>query len=181
MNNKINIGINGFGRIGRIASRIILQRKNMRLSAINSMADVNSHAYLFKYDSTYGTLMPEVRTSGNNLFVGNNKISISNRENPMEIPWNEYHVDIVLDATGKFRTSDDLRGHLSKQVKYVVLSSPAKDNTKTIVMGVNEEEFDPRTDRIISNSSCTTNCLAVTLKVIDDNFNVRRGYMTTVT
>lgn len=181
MNKKVlNIGINGFGRIGRNAARIILNRKNLRLVAINSRADTSSHAYLLKYDSSYGTFKQEVKPGKGYLKVGKRKIRVFNVSNPGDIPWEKAGVDLVIDSTGKFRTSFDVAGHLGGSVKHVVLSAPAKDDTKTLVMGVNEKLFNPKKDKIISNSSCTTNCLATTLKVLHDNFKVKRGFMTTV-
>lgn len=182
MTNKIlKIGINGFGRIGRIAARIILKRSNLSLVAMNSRASVSSHAYLLKYDSTYGTAPYEIHVVKDSLLeINKSKVAIFSIDNPADIPWEGAKVDIVIDATGKFRTTEDLKNHLSHGVKFVVLSAPAKDTTKTFVMGVNEKSFDPEKDKIISNSSCTTNCLATTLKVINDNFRVLRGFMTTV-
>ncbi len=177
---KLRIGINGFGRIGRIAARIILNRPDLSLSAINSRADSSSHAYLLKHDTTYGTLPNTVKAKGHSLLVDNQKIKVFHSDTPSEIPWGDANVDIVIDATGKFRKSEDLTGHLKDTVKYVVISAPAKDSTKTIIMGVNEKTFDPQNDKIVSNSSCTTNCLATTLKVLHDNFKVVRGFMTTV-
>ncbi|MBI5452905.1 type I glyceraldehyde-3-phosphate dehydrogenase [Candidatus Gottesmanbacteria bacterium] len=175
----LNIGINGFGRIGRIASRIILTRKNLQLAAINSRASTSSHAYLLKYDSTYGTIPNIVESSDNLLKIDKQKVDIFNVDNPVDIPWDKSGVDIVIDATGKFRETALLLGHLRPGVKFVVLSAPAKDVTKTYVLGVNNKEFDPKVDKIISNSSCTTNALATTLKVLHDNFRVKHGFMTT--
>jgi len=182
MTNKvIKIGINGFGRIGRVAARIISQRPTLSLAAINSRAPVSSHAYLLKYDSTYGIFPDQVKAENDNLLkVGKNTVSVFAIDDPAEIPWYKAGVDIVIDATGKFRTSQDLERHLGNGVKFVVLSAPAKDATKTLVFGVNEKSFNPQKDKIISNSSCTTNCLATTLKVLHDNFKILRGFMTTV-
>ncbi len=176
---KLRIGINGFGRIGRIASRIILKRDNLALAAINSRADVSSHAYLLKYDSTYGILPYDIKAVNGNLKIDSNIVHVYNSDSPEDIPWKKSDVDIVIDATGKFRTTKDLEGHLNAGAKYVVLSSPAKDQTKTLVLGINEKCFDPNVDHVVSNSSCTTNCLATTLKVLHDNFKVQKGYMTT--
>lgn len=177
---KLKIGINGFGRIGRNATRIILGRKDVELAAINSRADISSHAYLLKYDSSYGILPIDVSVNADKLRAGNNNITVFNVDNPSEIPWKKAGVDIVIDATGKFRTTADLKGHLAGGAKYVVLSAPAKDNTKTLVYGINEKLFDPKADKIVSNSSCTTNCLTTTLKVLHEKFTVKRGFMTTV-
>ncbi|MBI4067199.1 type I glyceraldehyde-3-phosphate dehydrogenase [Candidatus Gottesmanbacteria bacterium] len=177
---KLRVGINGFGRIGRIAARIILQREGLELAAINSRADATSHAYLLKYDTTYGTLPDEVLAQGANLTFDGKKISVFRADEPGQIPWKDANVDIVIEASGKFRTTEDASPHLNQGVKIVILSAPAKDKTKTLVMGVNENTFDPKTDKIISNSSCTTNCLATTLKVLEDEFRLKHGFMTTI-
>lgn len=177
---KIRIGINGFGRIGRNATRIITGRPNLVLSAINSRAETSSHAYLLKYDTSYGIFPQNVKVSGNDLIIGKNKVTVFNSDTPDQIPWNKVNADIVIDSTGKFRKSEDLKGHLTSGVKYVVLSAPAKDDTKTIVLGINHNTLSPKTDKIISNSSCTTNCLANTVKVLHDNFKISHGFMTTV-
>lgn len=179
MKKKFKVGINGFGRIGRIAARIISSSENLELVAINSRADLSSHAYLWQYDSSYGTFPYPVTIRGDQLEVKGNKIRVFNFDEPALIPWDKAKVDIVIDATGKFRTKKDLLSHLKKGVGYVVLSAPAKDDTKTLVLGVNENLFDPKNDLIISNSSCTTNCLATTLSVLYEAFGVEHGFMTT--
>ncbi|OGG17332.1 type I glyceraldehyde-3-phosphate dehydrogenase [Candidatus Gottesmanbacteria bacterium RIFCSPHIGHO2_02_FULL_39_14] len=176
---NLKIGINGFGRIGRLAARIILKRKNLDLVAVNSRADSSSHAYLLQYDSTYGQLDLPVKSNSQYIYVGLKKIAVLKFEQPALIPWQNHQVDIVIDASGKFRTAIDLKGHLSGS-QFVILSAPAKDKTKTFVLGVNHHLFNPRKDKIISNSSCTTNCLSTTLKVLHDNFGVTKAFMTTV-
>lgn len=178
MNKKIRVGINGFGRIGRIAARIILASADSELVAINSRAEASSHAYLLSYDSTYGILDKKVSVKNGNLDIEGKTVSVYAKDLPEEIPWDKAGVDIVIEATGKFRTKEDLDGHL-KTSRYVILSAPAKDDMKTLVFGVNEGSFIPKEDTIISNSSCTTNCLATTLKVLHANFKVKKGYMTT--
>lgn len=177
---KIRIGINGFGRIGRNATRIISERKNLILSAINSRAETSSHAYLLKYDTSYGIFPKNVKVVGNDLQIDSQKVTVFNSDTPGQIPWNKANVDIVIDSTGKFRKSEELKGHLSSGAKYVILSAPAKDDTKTIVLGINQNIFNPKTDKIVSNSSCTTNCLSNTVKVLHDNFKILHGFMTTV-
>lgn len=179
MKRKIKVGINGFGRIGRIAARIILKRDNLELAAVNSRAQAQSHAYLLKYDSTYGTFDLSVDHKDEQIVVNGNKIAALNFASPAEIPWNKYGVDIVIDATGKFRTKNDLQGHLKNGPEYVVLSAPAKDDTKTLVMGVNNHEFSPSTDKIVSNSSCTTNCLSVVTSVLHKHSKINKAFMTT--
>ncbi len=177
---KLKIGINGFGRIGRISARIILNRNDLELTAINSRADVSSHAYLLKYDSTYGTLPQEIKAiSEDRLEIAGNIVKVYKKDLPSEIPWKENGVDIVIEATGKFRDGESMKGHLRAGAKYVLLSAPAKDTTKTLVKGVNHNTFKPESDKIVSNSSCTTNCLATTLKVLHDKFKVKRAFMTT--
>ncbi|MBI2616919.1 type I glyceraldehyde-3-phosphate dehydrogenase [Candidatus Gottesmanbacteria bacterium] len=178
--NQVRVAINGFGRIGRIAARIILTRSDLKLVAINSKADSSSHAYLLKYDSTYGTLKNDIQPGENRLRIDGENVDVYQIDTPSEIPWKKSKVDVVIEATGKYSTSADLNGHLKAGAKRVVLSAPAKDDTKTLVIGVNEKSFDPKVDTIISNSSCTTNCLATTLAVIDDAFGVTQGVMTTV-
>lgn len=180
MKRKINIGINGFGRIGRIASRIILNRQDLTLKAVNSRADASSHAYLLKYDSTYGVCQNEIKAINGDLVIDGNQVKVFNYSSPSEIPWDEADVDIVIDSTGKFRKMPDLAGHLTSNVKTVILSSPAKDDMPTFIIGVNSDNYKPLSDRIISNSSCTTNCLATTLKVLSDKFGIRKAFMTTV-
>lgn len=175
----IRIGINGFGRIGRIAARIILSRPDLQLSAINSRSTPSSHAYLLKYDSSYGILANNIKAGTDKLFIDNNSVSVYSYVKPEEIPWNQDNIDIVIDSSGKFRTTGELTGHLKKSVKYVVLSAPAHDSTSTLVMGVNHDDFNPQKDKIVSNSSCTTNCLATVLKILHENFQVVNACMTT--
>lgn len=177
---KLRIGINGFGRIGRIASRIILSRNDLVFAAINSRAEASSHAYLLKYDSTYGVLPQKIKAlNEDKIMINDHTVSVYKKDMPQDIPWKESSVDIVIEATGQFRSEVDMKGHLNAGAKYVVLSAPAKDATKTLVKGVNHISFNPKSDKIISNSSCTTNCLATTLKVLHDKFRVKRAFMTT--
>lgn len=176
----LKIGINGFGRIGRNATRIILERPTLQIGAINSRATTSSHAYLLKYDSIYGTLGNNIKAYDDYIEIDRKKVTVFNSDTPAEIPWNKAGIDIVIDSTGKFRTSTDLIGHLTSGVRYVVLSAPAKDAIKTLVLGINQSMFNPKVDKIISNSSCTTNCLSTTLKVLHDDFHVTHGFMTTI-
>lgn len=177
---KLRVGINGFGRIGRNAARIVLGRNDLEFVALNSRADTSSHAYLLKYDTVYGTLPNSVKVTGDNLEIDGKKITVFREDAPEEINWQSAGVDIVIESTGKFRTQEDASGHLKNGPKYVVISAPAKDDTKTLVMGVNHHNFDAQKDKVISNSSCTTNCLSTTLKVLHDEFKVKKGFMTTV-
>lgn len=175
----IRIGINGFGRIGRNTARIILGREDVTLVAINSSAHATSHAYLLKHDSVYGTLDIPVKGIEGAVIVNKQKILCFQEKDPASIPWKEAKVDLVLECTGKFRTTIDAKAHLHGGVKAVVISAPIKDDTPTYVMGINHEKYN-ETHQIISNSSCTTNCVTTILKVLDENFGVVRGNMTTI-
>ncbi len=177
---KLRVGINGFGRIGRIAARIILGREDLELAAINSRADTSSHSYLLKYDTVYGTLLNSIKTIAENLEIDGQKVMVFREDLPEEIPWKDADVDIVIEASGKFRTKEDVSPHLNNGPKIVVISAPAKDDTKTLVLGVNEDLFNPKDDKIISNTSCTTNCLATVVKVLHNEFRIKNGFMTTV-
>lgn len=175
---KIRVGINGFGRIGRVAARMLLNHSHLELAAINSRSDSSSHAYLLKYDSTYGTIPNSIRSEKNIMTIDGKIVQIFQYDSPDEIPWKESGVDVVIDSTGKYRTTAELSGHLKAGAKYVILSAPARDQSRTIIQGVNQTSFDPQQDKVISNSSCTTNALAATLKVLDDAFVVVEGFAT---
>ena len=172
------IGINGFGRIGRIAARIILSRPELTLAAINSNSEATSHAYLLAHDSVYGPLDKPVISDDRGIAVGNLRVRCFQAKEPSYIPWGEAHVDVVLECTGKFRTTQDAKAHLRESVKKVIISAPAKDATPTYIVGVNHTAY--HGERIISNSSCTTNCVTTVLKVLEDAFGVVRGNMTTI-
>ena len=172
------IGINGFGRIGRIAARIILSRPELTLAAINSNSEATSHAYLLAHDSVYGPLDKPVISDDRCIAVGNLRVRCFQAKEPSYIPWGEAHVDVVLECTGKFRTTQDAKAHLRESVKKVIISAPAKDATPTYIVGVNHTAY--HGERIISNSSCTTNCVTTVLKVLEDAFGVVRGNMTTI-
>lgn len=172
------IGINGFGRIGRNVARIILGRDDLSLAAINSSANSSSHAYLLKHDSVYGTLNLPVKAIEGAVIVDRQKVLCFSEKEPAAVPWGEAKVDLVLECTGKFKTKDDAKVHLRDGVKAVVISAPVKDDMPTFVMGVNEKNYAGQ--KIISNSSCTTNCVTTILKVLDDAFSVKRGNMTTI-
>lgn len=176
----IRLGINGFGRTGRTAARIALNNSKVKLVAINSRADIASHAYLLKYDSIYKTFDREVKVDGNSLRIDQDKIDVYQEESPKEIPWHKSKVDIVLECTGKFKTTATAGKHLGKTVKQVIISAPAKDeSTPTLNLGVNEADF-RKEMRVVSMASCTTNCLTVTCKVLDEEFVIKRGVMTTI-
>ncbi len=175
---KTRIGINGFGRIGRLAARIILSGKELELVAINSSADAASHAYLLSHDSVYGVYNKEVSCDGADLRLEGKRIVCTQEKEPTAIPWGTHTVDLVLECSGKFRTSEDCQGHLASGAKAVVISAPAKDDTPTFVLGVNHTKYSG--EPVISNTSCTTNAVTTVLKVLDDSFGVIRGSMTTI-
>ncbi len=186
----VKVGINGFGRIGRLSARAIMQKypKDIEIVAINDLFDSKTNAHLFKYDTNYGTWPGEVKADGDTIIVDGRKIKIFAKKNPADIPWQEYGVDIVIEGTGIFTDGkgDPKNGkpgasaHLHDTVKKVIITAPAKNEDVTIVMGVNENKYDPSKHNIVSNASCTTNCLAPFAKVLNDKFGIVDGFMTTV-
>ena len=175
----MKIGINGFGRIGRLACRIASLRPDVEIVAINDLLDIDYIAYLLKYDSTHGQFHGAVEVKDGSLFVNGSKIRVTSEKDPTNLKWNEVDVDIVLECTGLFLTQADAQKHLQAGAKKVILSAPAKDDTPTFVMGVNHSEL--KSDQlIISNASCTTNCLAPLAKVLNDNFGIVEGLMSTI-
>lgn len=179
---KTKIGINGFGRIGKAAIKAWLENeRNLEIVAINSTSGPVKHAHVFKYDSLYGTLPQEVKATDDTLTIGNKVIKFTAYRDPAEIPWGEMGVEIVLESSGKFTSEEDMRKHLVGGAKKVVLSAPPKGGeVKQVVMGVNEKTYDPSKHDILSNASCTTNCLAPVVKVLNDSFGIEHGLMTTV-
>ena len=175
----INIGINGFGRIGRYLLCLLQDNPNLNLSVINARADNSTLAHLLKYDSVYGRYEKEVGYDDGGLIVGGKHIPVTRRPNN-EWDWADRGVDIVVETTGKITQRDDLAGHLECGAKKVIISAPGKNPDVTIVMGVNEETYDPEKHFVISAASCTTNCLAPATKVILDNFGIKHGLMTTI-
>ena len=179
----IRIGINGFGRIGRNIFRAIDKDSafsDIEIIAINDLTSNETSALLLKYDSVMGVYEREVKADEEGIVVDGHHIKIFNHRNPADIPWGELGVEYVVESTGFFTDADKAALHLEAGAKKVVISAPAKGNLKTIVMGVNEDEYDPMEDHIISNASCTTNCLAPMAKVIMDRFGIKSGLMTTV-
>lgn len=175
------IAINGFGRIGRPVLKILLENKDLEVVAINDLTDVKTLAHLLKYDSSYGIYNHEVNFEGNNLLIDGKKIRVLAEKNPVQLPWSSDGVDIVLECTGLFTEYEKAEAHIKAGAKKVILSAPSKSpNVNTIVLGVNEEKYDPAHDQIISNASCTTNCLAPVVKVLNDAFGIEKGLMTTV-
>ncbi|MDQ8023557.1 MAG: type I glyceraldehyde-3-phosphate dehydrogenase [Moraxellaceae bacterium] len=175
----IKVGINGFGRIGRMVFRAAVQNfKDIEIVAINDLLDPEYLAYMLKHDSVHGRFEGEVSVDGNTLIVNGKKIRLSAVKNPAELKWNEVGADIVVESTGLFLDNETASAHLKAGAKKVVLSAPSKDDTPMFVYGVNHEKY--AGEAIVSNASCTTNCLAPLAKVINDNFGIKRGLMTTV-
>jgi glyceraldehyde 3-phosphate dehydrogenase len=176
----VKIGINGFGRIGRNVFRAALKNPNIEVVAVNDLTDANTLAHLLKYDSVHGKLDAEVSVNGNNIVVNGKEIVVKAERDPAKLAWNELGVDIVVESTGRFTNREDAAKHLEAGAKKVIISAPAKNEDITIVMGVNQDKYDPANHHIISNASCTTNCLAPFAKVLHEKFGIVRGMMTTV-
>ncbi|MFN8664643.1 MAG: type I glyceraldehyde-3-phosphate dehydrogenase [Thermomicrobiales bacterium] len=177
------VGINGFGRIGRQAFKAIKEggfEDLFEVVAVNDLAPPDALATLLKYDSTYGRFDAEVSASADGLVVDGKTIAVSAEKEPRKLPWKKHEVDVVIESTGLFTSADKAEGHLKAGARKVVISAPAKDEDITIVLGVNEGNYKPDEHKIISNASCTTNCLAPVAKVMLDNFGITRGMMTTV-
>jgi glyceraldehyde 3-phosphate dehydrogenase len=175
----MKIAINGFGRIGRLACRVIASRADIEIVAINDLLDIDYIAYQLKYDSTHGIFKGSVEVKENELYINNQKIRVTAERDPAQLNWGALDVDVVLECTGLFLTQEDAQKHLTAGAKKVILSAPAKDDTPTFVMGVNHLELLP-TQHIISNASCTTNCLAPLAKVLNDAFGIEEGLMSTI-
>ncbi len=178
----IKVGINGFGRIGRNAFKIAQERlnKDVEIVAINDLTDTKTLAHLLKYDSLFGQFEGTVDTTEDSLIVNGKKIRVFAERDPKNLPWKALGVDIVIESTGLFKDREKAMAHINAGAKKVIISAPAKNEDITIVMGVNEEKYDPKKHNIISNASCTTNCLAPFAKVLDENFGIEKGLMTTV-
>lgn len=177
---SVRIGINGFGRIGRQVLRIAQERQGVEVVAINDLMEKDSMAHLFRYDSSYGRFAGQVDVTEQGLVVNGKSSVVFSYKTPSDIPWGKLGVDIVIDGTGRFTEADKATMHLTAGAKKVIIAAPAKGEDLTIVMGVNHEQYDPSKHHIISNASCTTNCLAPVAKVLNDNFGILRGMMTTV-
>ncbi|EQC49532.1 glyceraldehyde-3-phosphate dehydrogenase, type I [Bacteriovorax sp. BSW11_IV] len=174
----IKVGINGFGRIGRFVFRAACERNDIEIVAINDLLDADYMAYMLKFDSTHGRFKGTVEVRDGALIVNNKKIRVTNVKNPEELRWNEIGVDVVVESTGLFLTDDTARKHIQAGAKKVVMSAPSKDKTPMFVMGVNHESY--KGEEIVSNASCTTNCLAPIAKVLNDKWGISEGLMTTV-
>jgi len=176
---SLKVGINGFGRIGRMVFRAGIHNSEIDFVAINDLTDPATLAHLLKYDSVHGTLKAEVSSTENSLIVDGKEIGIFTHKDPANIPWGDLGIQTVFECTGLFRDREKAAGHLEAGARKVIISAPAKGPDVTIVMGVNENEYDPRKHHIVSNASCTTNCLAPVCKVLLDNFGIEKGLMTT--
>ena len=175
----LKIAINGFGRIGRTALRLLEDDKDIEVVAINDLTDPLQLAYLYKYDSVHRTNKSKISFDDDELFVKNRKVKVFAEPDPSKLPWKELDVDIVLECTGVFTSVEKCQAHLDAGAKHVIISAPAKDDATTIVYGVNDKELS-KEEKVISAASCTTNCLAPVLKLIDDKYGIKKGFMTTV-
>ncbi|MGB1384577.1 MAG: type I glyceraldehyde-3-phosphate dehydrogenase [Flavobacteriales bacterium] len=173
------IAINGFGRIGRLAFRQLVSRPAFQVVAINDLTDVETLAHLLKYDSIHGLFQGEVSVANGNLVVNGTEIQISAERNPADLPWGAMNVDLVVESTGVFADAEKASAHLTAGAGKVIISAPAKGDLKTVVLGVNDDILTAE-DRIVSNASCTTNCLAPMAKVLNDSFGMEKGFITTV-
>jgi len=178
----IRVGINGFGRIGRQVLKAILERhpKKLEVAAINDLFDVETNAHLFKYDTNYGRFTGSVKVAKNSIIVNGKTIKSFASRDPAEIPWDEEGIDIVVESTGLFKTGPKAAAHIEAGAKKVIITAPAKEEDLTVVMGVNHKEYRPKDHHILSNASCTTNCLAPPALVIHRAFGIEKGLMTTV-
>lgn len=176
---KIKVGINGFGRIGRLVFRVLSERENVEVVGINDLVEADYLAYMLKYDSVHGQFKGEIAVENNQLIVNGNKIRVTAEKDPANLKWNEIGADYIIEATGIFMTKETAGKHLEAGAKKVILTGPSKDDSPMFVMGVNHDKL-TTDDTIISNASCTTNCIAPLAKVIDDNFGILEGLMTTV-
>ncbi|HYL43258.1 MAG TPA: type I glyceraldehyde-3-phosphate dehydrogenase [Ktedonobacteraceae bacterium] len=176
------IGINGFGRIGRQSLKAILERhpKDLEVVAVNDLTDTKTNAHLLKYDSTYGRFPGEVEATADSLIVNGHTVKVISQRDPSQIPWSDLGVELVIESTGLFTDAEKASAHLKGGAKKVIISAPAKGEDLTIVLGVNDNMYDPAKHTIISNASCTTNCLAPAAKVLNDAFGIERGLMNTI-
>jgi len=176
----VKVGINGFGRIGRNVVRAGMHRNDVEFVAVNDLTDTKTLAHLLKYDSVLGTLPEDVTCDADSITVGGKKIKVFATKDPAELDWTSVGAQIVVESTGRFTDAKDAAKHLRGPVKKVIISAPAKDEDLTVVLGVNDAAYDPAKHKIISNASCTTNCLAPVVKVVHEKFGIRKGSMTTI-
>jgi glyceraldehyde 3-phosphate dehydrogenase len=176
----IKVGINGFGRIGRLVYRAMAKDPDLEVVAVNDLGDIPTMAHLLKYDSVHKRAFDQVEVVEDGFIADGQKTIVLSERDPANLPWGELGVDIVVESTGLFTDGNKAKAHLEAGAKKVIISAPGKNVDKTIVMGVNDSEYDPATDNIVSNASCTTNCLAPFAKVLLDNFGIKRGFMNTI-
>ena len=178
----VKVGINGFGRIGRLTLRTILEHypREIEVVALNDLVDAKTNAHLLKYDTNYGPFPGEVCAEEKDIVVNGKKIFVYAEKEPSAIPWQDHGVDIVVESTGIFTDAEKAKGHMHDSVKKVIISAPAKNEDFTVVLGVNDKLYDPAKHHIVSNASCTTNCLAPIGKVLQDSFGIQKAFMTTV-
>ena len=174
------IGINGFGRIGRQLTKLLLGSENIKISAVNDLSDIKTSSHLFKYDTSYGQFNGKVESNENQVIINGEKINKISEKDPSKINWSDYDVDIVVESTGIFTKKSEASKHLNGTVKKVIISAPATDEDITIVLGVNDQSYDENNHNIISNASCTTNCVAPMVKVINDQFGIKNALMSTI-
>jgi len=177
---SIRVGVNGFGRIGRVFFRAALEAQDIEVVGVNDLADAKTLAHLLKHDSVHGNLPAEVSSKDGAIFVNGREVRVLALRDPGSLPWKELGVDVVVESTGLFVDTATASKHIQAGAKKVIITAPAKDPDVTLVLGVNEAMYDPARHRIISNASCTTNCLATTAKVLDDAFGIKRGFASTV-
>ena len=177
----VRVGINGFGRIGRQSLKALIERApDVEVVAVNDLVDTKTNAHLFKHDSTYGAYPGEVSHTDDGIVIDGHEIKVLQFKDPAQLPWGDLGVDIVVESTGIFTDADKAGAHIQAGAKKVIISAPAKNEDITIVLGVNEGKYDPASHHIISNASCTTNCLAPAAKVVHDRWTIRRGLMNTI-
>ena len=176
----INVAINGFGRIGRLVLRAGIKDKSINWACVNDVTDAKTLAHLFKYDSVHGKYLGEVEHTEDSLIIDGRKIKVLSILDPQKLPWKSMKIIVVVESTGRFTDREGAQQHLNAGAKKVLISAPAKNPDITIVMGVNEKMYDKKKHHIVSNASCTTNCLAPVVKILNDNFGVKRGFMTTI-
>lgn len=176
----LRVAINGLGRIGRLVLRQALNDSALEIVAVNDLVPAENLAYLLKYDSTHGRFPTEVRAEGEKLRINHHLISVFSEKDPAKLPWKDLKIDYVIEASGHFASKEGSSKHLQAGAKRVIITAPSKEDLPTFVMGVNEKNYDPSKDFIVSNASCTTNCLAVITKIILDNYGMEEGLMTTI-
>jgi glyceraldehyde 3-phosphate dehydrogenase len=177
---SLRVGVNGFGRIGRVFFRTALRDAEIEVVGVNDLADAKTLGHLLKHDSVHGALGAEVTAKDGAIFVDGREIRVTALKDPANLPWKDLGVEYVIESTGLFTEAEKAKGHIAAGAKKVIITAPAKDPDVTVVLGVNEGAYDAKRHRIISNASCTTNCLATTVKVLDDAFGIARGFATTV-